>query len=119
MSLCTRNQTYDGRSRFITSVLSNRVLVLRHVDRNGVVTDRHHNPRPPGRRVVLHMMRELDTVSPVVWPAWCYTGTVHVNIRSLNTIMSACLVFSFLAGTVVSVGQMGMGMHQLKWERME
>jgi len=93
--------------------------VLRQVDRNGVVTDRHHNPRHPGRRVVPHMMRELDTVSPVVWPAWCYTGTVHINTRSLNTIMSAFLVFSFLSVTVVSVGQMGKGMHQLTWERIK
>lgn len=23
------------------------------------------------------MMRELDTVSPVVWPAWCYSGQQH------------------------------------------
>jgi len=45
------------------------------------------------------MMRELDTVSPVVWPAWCYTGTVHINTRSLNTIMSAFLVFYFLSIT--------------------
>ncbi|KAI4498259.1 hypothetical protein M0802_006745 [Mischocyttarus mexicanus] len=22
-------------------------------------------------------MRELDTESPVVWPAWCYTGVTH------------------------------------------
>ena len=92
--------------------------MLREVDRNGVVTDRHQNPRPHGRRVVPHMMRELDTVSPVVWPAWCYTGTVHTNTRSLNTIRSVLLVFSFLSVTVVLVGQMGTGMHQLNWERM-
>lgn len=95
------------------------MLVLHHVDRNGVVTDRHYNQRPRGRRVVPHMMRELDTVSPVVWPAWCYTGTVHANARSLNTIMSVFLVFSFLSDTGDSVGQMGMVMHQSKWERME
>jgi hypothetical protein len=64
------------------------------------------------------MMRELDTVSPVVWPAWCYTGIVHINTGSLNTIMSA-LVFSFLSVTVVSVGEMGKGMRQLTLERME
>ena len=46
---------------------------------------------------MLHMMRELDTVSPVVWPAWCYTGTVNINIRSFNTIMSAffCICIFF------------------------
>jgi len=55
------------------------------------------------------MMRELDTVSPVVWPAWCYTGTVNINIRSFNTIMSAFFCIFFF-DTVFSVGQMGKGM---------
>jgi hypothetical protein len=32
---------------------------------------------------VSHMMRELDTVSPVVWPAWCYTG---IHTHSFNRI---------------------------------
>ena len=38
------------------------------------------------------MMRELDTVSPVVWPAWCYTGNVHIKTHSLSIFF---LFFSF------------------------
>ncbi|XP_012282132.1 uncharacterized protein LOC105700657 [Orussus abietinus] len=31
-------------------------------------------------------MRELDTESPVVWPAWCYTGEVSSETASLDTV---------------------------------
>lgn len=29
---------------------------------------------------VAERMRELDTESPVVWPAWCYTGESIDNV---------------------------------------
>lgn len=28
------------------------------------------------------MMRELDTVSPVVWPSWCYSGKTFFLARA-------------------------------------
>ncbi|XP_057335562.1 uncharacterized protein LOC130674285 [Microplitis mediator] len=31
-------------------------------------------------------MRELDTESPVVWPAWCYTGEVSSDTVSTGTV---------------------------------
>ncbi|KAH0951999.1 hypothetical protein HN011_005647 [Eciton burchellii] len=34
---------------------------------------------------VAERMRELDTESPVVWPAWCYTGEVSGENVSANT----------------------------------
>lgn len=49
---------------------------------------------------VAERMRELDTESPVVWPAWCYTGESQVDAR--NSSHCVGLIVASFTSTFIS-----------------